>query len=80
MDIIGCQHIIRHISLIYIDMFPLSTLCLVASDGIGILHLHGIEVLVFSDGLHAVCLQRNILIVFLYPTEKLFLLLTGKST
>ena len=79
MDIIGSKHIVRHIPLIYIDMRPLSTLCLMTGNGIGKLHLQSIEIRILPDCLHTVCLQWYVLIIFLYLTEKLLLLVMGQS-
>ena len=47
MDTIRCEHIIAHVSLVYIDMAPLSALRLMACDGIGILDLQGVIIDVF---------------------------------
>ena len=43
-DIIGRKHVFRHVTLIYEDPLPLSALRLMASHGIGIFHLQGIEI------------------------------------
>ena len=46
VDIVGCEHIIRHIPLIEIHMCPLSALGLMTGHGIGELHLKGIVITV----------------------------------
>ena len=47
MNIIGGEHIVRHIALIDIHMRPLTTLCLVTSGSIGKFHLQSIIIAVF---------------------------------
>ena len=79
MDIIGIEHIIRHVPLIHIHMCPLSALCLVAGYGVCEFHLQGIEELILSDGLHPICLERNILIILFYLMEELLLLFMGQG-
>ena len=51
-EIIGCQVFIRHIPLVQKDILPLPALRLVASHGIGILHLQGVVVRVCLHLLH----------------------------
>ena len=79
MDIIGIEHIIRHVPLIHIHMCPLSALRLVAGYGVSEFHLQGIEELILPDGLHPICLERNILIILFYLMEKLLLLFMGQG-
>ena len=79
MDIIGIEHIIRHVALIYIHMCPLSALRLVAGYGVCKFHLQGIEELILSDRLHPICLERNILIILFYLMEELLLLFMGQG-
>jgi hypothetical protein len=56
MKVVGRQHIIGHVALVYINVGPLSTLRLVASHGIGEFNLQGIVVGVGSQFLDPVCL------------------------
>ena len=49
MDIIGIEHIIRHVPLIHIHMCPLSALCLVAGYGVCEFHLQSIEELIMNN-------------------------------
>ena len=79
VDIIGREHVVRHITLIHINMRPLSALRLMAGHGIGKLHLQGIEELVLTNRLHPIRLERNVLIIFFYLTEELLLLLMGQG-
>ena len=79
VDIIGREHVVRHVTLIHINMRPLSALRLMAGHGIGKLHLQGIEELVLENRLHPIRLERNILIIFFYLTEELLLLLMGQG-
>ena len=66
MHIVGCQHVVGHVSLINVHVGPLSALCLMACGSIGELHLHGIIVAVHLDLLDAVGLMGNIGIVLHY--------------
>lgn len=79
VDIIGREHVVRHVTLIHINMRPLSALRLMAGHGIGKLHLQGIEELVLANCLHPIRLERNVLIIFFYLTEELLLLLMGQG-
>ena len=79
MDIVGREHIVRHIALININMCPLPALCLITGDGVCKLDLQGIIVFVFLDGLHPVSLQRNVRIVFFYLLEEFFALLMSQG-
>ena len=64
MDIVGGEHFIGHVSLVDVDVCPLSALSLVASHGVGVFDLQGIEVLVFAQPFHPVGFQRDVGIVF----------------
>ena len=79
VDVVGRKHVVRHIPLIHINMRPLSALRLMASYGIGKLHLQGIEEPVLPDCLHSIRLERNVLIIFFYLPEELFLLFMGQG-
>lgn len=79
VDIIGIEHIIRHVTLIHIHMCPLSALRLVAGYGVCEFHLQGVEELILPDGLHSISLERNILIILFYLMEELLLLFMGQS-
>ena len=70
---------IAHLTGIDKNLFPLSTLCFVASHCIGKLHLQGIEEPVLPDCLHSIRLERNVLIIFFYLPEELFLLFMGQG-
>lgn len=75
MDVVGSEHVVGHVALVYIDVSPLSALRLVAGYGVGELHLEGVIVLVFAHMLHAVGLDGYVLIVFQHCVEQLFALL-----
>ena len=79
MDVVGRKHVVRHIPLIHINMRPLSALRLMAGYSIGKLHLQGIEEPVLPDCLHSIRLERNVLIIFFYLPEELFLLFMGQG-
>ena len=77
-EIVGSQHVIRHIPLIQKDPFPLSTLRLVTSDGIGILQLQSVEINIFFQLLHPITFQRDIRIVLHHGIIQTFTLLAGQ--
>ena len=58
-------------------MAPLSALCLVAGDGIGVFDLQGIVIGVGSQFLHPLSLVAYLGIVFPYSPEEILLLLLG---
>ena len=39
MDVIGCEHLVCHVSLVEVDVCPLSALCFVTGDSITELYL-----------------------------------------
>ena len=59
VDIIGSKHVVGHISLVDVDMSPLSALGLVAGHGVGKLDLQSGEVRVLAHGSHAVGLRAR---------------------
>ena len=67
--IVLAQHVLCHISLVYVHVLPLPALRLVAGDGIGIFYLQGAVVLVFLDRLEQVALVPEFRIVFAYFQE-----------
>ena len=69
-EIIGCQVFIRHIPLVQKDILPLPALRLVASHGIGILHLQGVVVRVCLHLLHPLALHGDVGIIFEDGVEK----------
>ena len=75
MDVVGSEHVVGHIALVYVDVSPLSALRLVAGHGVGELHLEGVVVHVFAHMLHAVGLEGYVLIVVKHGVEQLFALL-----
>ena len=79
MDVVRSEHIVGHVALIEIDVRPLSALSFVTGDGIGELHLQGVEITVGLQFCDAVCLERYIGIVFHHGIEELFLLFTGEG-
>ena len=69
-DIIGRKHVFRHVTLIYEDPLPLSALRLMASHGIGIFHLQGIEIRVGFQLLQPFTPHRNVHIIRFYGKEQ----------
>ena len=65
------QHFFRHISDIEEDVHPLSALCLVAGDGIGIFYLHYIVMRIGFHLLHFSGLGGDIVIIFQNGEEQL---------
>lgn len=57
------EHIVGHVSLVYIYVCPLSALCLVAGYGVGIFYLYGVEVIVVSHLVNALTLLAYVGIV-----------------
>ena len=68
-DIIGRKHVFRHIALIHEDPLPLSALCLLASHGIGIFHLQGIELGIGFQLFQPFTPHRNVHIIRFYGKE-----------
>ena len=69
----------RHIALIYENALPLSALCLVTGNGIGILHLQSVVIGIFLN-LPAPLLPVGYLrIIIPHVLEKSFLSLSGKG-
>ena len=68
-DIIGRKHVFRHIALIHEDPLPLSALCLMASHGIGIFHLQGIEIGIGFQLFLPFTPHRNVHIIRFYGKE-----------
>ena len=64
MDIVGGKHIIGHVTLIYIDVRPLTTLGLMTSNGIGIFYLESVIVLIALQFLYALNFLWHISIIF----------------
>lgn len=79
VDIVGREHVVGHVALVNIYVRPLSALCLVAGNGIGILYLQGIVTRVLPYLLQAVGFQRHILIVFHNSVEEPLALFARKS-
>lgn len=52
-EVVGTKHVVGHEALIDEDVGPLTSLCLVAGDGIGVLDLECIEVWVLLHSLDA---------------------------
>ena len=49
MEIVGREHVVGHVALVYIHMRPLSALSLMTCHGISIFHLEGIEIDILPD-------------------------------
>ena len=79
MDIVGGEHVVSHVTLVEIDVRPLSTLGFMAGDGIGEFYLKGVIVTVRLQLLDTVSLMRNICIVLHHGIEELFLLFSSKG-
>ena len=79
MNIIGGEHIVRHIALIDIHMRPLTTLCLVTSGSIGKFHLQSIIIAVFLHLFQSVLFLGDISIILHHCLIELFLLLARQG-
>ena len=79
MDVVGGEHVVGHVTLVEIDVRPLSTLGFMAGDGIGEFYLKGVIVTVRLQLLDTVSLMRNICIVLHHGIEELFLLFSSKG-
>lgn len=79
VQVIGSHHLIGHVTLVNVDISPLTTLSLMAGNGIAELHLQGIVVVVLTDALHAVFLQWNIGIILHDGIEQLLVLLVSEG-
>ena len=78
VQVVGSEHVVSHVTLVDIDMRPLTALCLVTSDGIGELHLQGIVVAILLQLVQAVLLQRDVRVVVHHAVVELLLLLAGQ--
>ena len=63
VDIVGGEHIVRHIALIEIDVRPLSALRFMAGDGIGKLYLKGVVIAIALHLLDALYLLGDVCII-----------------
>ena len=79
MDIIGRKHIVRHITLVEIDMRPLTTLSLMTRHGIGILNLKSVIILIALQFFDAVGLETDIGIILHHSIVELQVLLMRQS-
>ena len=68
-EVVGREHLLRDVALVYVDVAPLSALCLVAGDGVGILYLQCIVVDILLD---ALCPQAAVLEVPPVPKMSTF--------
>ena len=64
------EQVVGHISLVDKDRGPLAALCLVTGEGIGELHLEGVEVGVFPHHAQPLRLDGHIGIVLHHGVEK----------
>ena len=78
MNVVRREHVVGHITLVEIYVLPLSALCFMAGDGIGILYLKGIEMVVFAHCFHLFCLGIDVEIVVVDSGKELLLLLVGQ--
>ena len=79
VDIVGTEHIVRHIALIKIDVRPLSALCLMTGHGIGILYLKSVIIFIALQFFDAVGLKGHIGIILQHRLIELFLLLSRQG-
>ena len=79
VDVVGGEHVVCHITLIEIDMGPLTTLGFMASDCIGELDLKGVVVTVALQFLDAVCLIGYVGIILQNGIVELFLLVMSQG-
>mgnify|MGYP004419271719 CR=1 FL=1 len=74
VDIVGREHFVGHIALVYVDVRPLSALRLMARDGIGVLYLQRIVVGISFQTLVAFGLGAHIGVVCHHLIEELLIL------
>ena len=74
-EVVGRKHVLGDVALVDVDVLPLSALCFMAGDGIGILDLQGIVVGVLAQTLHAVAFVCQFGIVLPDGREECLLLL-----
>ena len=64
VDIVGGKHIIGHVTLVYVNVRPLTTLGLVTSNGISIFYLESVIVLIALQFFYALNFLWHISIIF----------------
>src|SRR5574344_875082 len=79
MYIVGVEHFVGHITLIKIDVRPLSALSLMASHRISIFYLNGIEIIILFNLFKSVMLQLDIGVILHYRIKELLVLLESQG-